>query len=336
MGKHMAGLPTIDPTLQNAQDTIGVLETARTQLRGTQQGAIRDLFSYDKALSDRYSSPDSKMYIENAQTRQDIAAGYNKAGREEITNLYDIMDKVRKSKEELQALLDKNKAGAGGSGGYAPSDFLQLFQMEGDIPEPPAKVLADLKNHPGYTLYYGTNPDGSTYWEQAPKGQPSQPDAKDYFAPRMSDIVQQQFGLDKATVAKLAALEAINPKLAKSTLNSLLTSGVKPQNLSSTELQAGVNEADTSTQRNAKVQEYLKSKQNNRAETEADFQAYLEAAKQKGYTRDEIIKLLEPSFQDAKIPGTWRPLIDQVFPIEGGGGIIDRVKKAGAAIMGGK
>jgi len=297
---------------------------------------LRSLFSYDKALSDRYSSPDSKMYIEHAGQREKAIAGVEGIATQEINNLFDIMEEVRSAQDKLQALIDKTKDKSGtGSGGYAPSDFLQLFQMEGEVPEPPKKVLDDLVNHPGYTLYYGQNPDGSTYWEQAPKGQPSQLDAKDYFAPKMSDIVASTFGIDKETIAKLAALEAINPKLAKSTLNALLTSSVKPKELTQAELGAGVTQADTVSQRNEKVQQYLESKQSNGAESPEDFKAYLEAAKQKGYTRDEIIKLLEPSFQDAKIPGTWRPLIDEVFPSQGGG-VLEKVKQVGSVLFGGK
>jgi hypothetical protein len=236
---NMAGLAdttTIDKntTMPEAQAQIATLDAARTQARGLQNTNLQQLFSYDKTLSDRYSSPDSKMYLEDAGKRQDAIAGYQSAGIKQVNNLYDITESVRQTSDKLQTLIDnlKKSAGSGGSTSLSLSDVLDFMNspQPDAVPDPPQKLLEAAAKDPTKKIYYVKNEaTGEYHYEVAPAGKPSDPSAKEWVkstTPDRSKILTDTFGLDQGTLAKLSAVRAVNPKLADKLFASIVSSSV--------------------------------------------------------------------------------------------------------------
>lgn len=230
-------------TISEAQNQVGALDAARQTLRSDQQANIRDLFSYDKTLADRYSNPDSNMYILNAADREKAVSGYFGAGKGQVTNLFDIMESVRGAQEKLNSLIDSMKKSSGGSGGSSSlslSDFNDFLTGNGQdqetVPQPPKSVLDQFNKNPSkYSIYYNKEDDGTYYYTVAPKGKPGAAWLKEWSPelsqakPDKSQLMQDYFGIDKKTLAQLNAISTINPKLANSLLGSMISSNVKNQ-----------------------------------------------------------------------------------------------------------
>lgn len=309
---------TSNTTVDTANANIDALTQAGSQLRGIQTSAIKSLFQYDKALSDRYSSPDSKMYIEDAGKRQTAISGYSGAARGEINNVYDLMENVRSAKDDLQKLIDSltKKTGSGSSSGIAPSDLLSMLEIDSKN-EPPPDLYAKYQAEHGILLYKD-DPTAGRKWIFA---KPYEPVPADYTVwqpttTKIADVMQQSFGLDRETIAKLAALEAINPALAKTTLNSLISKSFTPASetkLTQQEIEAGVQPGDSTSARNQKMQEYTQSQSNPTYEdTVNNAQTY----KDRGYTREQYTTLVAKA-NDGVIPPDVQKAIDEVYGSEG-------------------
>lgn len=321
----MAGAVDLNPdisqntTVGEANANIDALTQAGSQLRGIQTSAIKDLFSYDKALSARYSAPDSKMYIEDAGKREQAISGYSGTARGQINNVYDLMEGVRKAKDDLQALIDSltKKSGSGSSGGINPSDLLTAMQMDAQN-DPPPDLYAKYQKENGIILYKDDKLTGERKWLFAP-AYTAVPSDYTLWKPstnKISDVIAQTFGIDKETIAKLAALEAINPSLAKSTLNSLMSKSFQPQTenkLTQQEIDAGVQPGDDVSTRNKKMQKFTESQNN---PTYEDTLNNVKTYKDRGYTKEQYQTIVAKA-NDGIIPPDIQKAIDEVYGSQG-------------------
>jgi hypothetical protein len=258
----MAGLvdtTTINPgtTIAEANAQVDSLDAARQAARGVQNTGLRDLFSYDQSLSDRYSSPDSKMFLENPAAREKAISGYSDIGRTQVNNLFDIMESVRSAEERMKTViadLKASKAGGSGTSSLSLDDFLNFAKSGQDnvIPDPPQKLLDAAAADPTKQINYMKNDDGTFAYEVVPKGKFSRPEMKEWTKQPVIDknqILMDTFGVDKATLAQLAAVQAINPKLADklfaSVISNSVTSVAKDNSVTTDDMVAQVKEYPT-------------------------------------------------------------------------------------------
>lgn len=233
----MAGLVDLtqrtNTTVGEAQTMVSSLDTAKSQLVGMGRDKIKQLFEYDKALNDRYSSPDSKMFIENPTFREKAISGYASIGTAQITNLFDLTEKIRTMQDNLKNLIrditEKNKAS---NQVLSLNDFVQFMKGEDDtVPNPPQKVKDFVDKNPDkYSLYYLKGTDGAWHFAADLKGQPSHPDMKEWSPqPKVNReaILRDYFGIDKNTLAQLNAINVVNPTLADKIFTQIITSNVK-------------------------------------------------------------------------------------------------------------
>lgn len=274
----MAGLPTSqDPNSPQAQIAkgeaqIAELDKARNAVRGIQQSSLKDLFNYDKSLSDRYSSPDSKMYLENAGDRQSAIAGYSGIAGGQITNLYDLTEQIRKQKDDLQASIDelKKKAAAGsGTSGLSPSSILGFLQSKTGLseaaPPPPKKLTEAAANTAGSQIYYHKNDDGTFSYVV---GTPGVQIDTSVYTPYVSqedlatqtkdqqDQILSSFGVDRDQLARLAALEVIDPKMAQEQMKQYMVQATVGRKLEKDDIMAGVKSTDTDAVRQQKLEKF--------------------------------------------------------------------------------
>lgn len=246
--------------LVNAQNQVASLDAAQKEIKGVGDATLRELFSYDQALADRYSAPDSKMYIENASKRYDVMGGWNKLGQSHVTSVFDMLTKVQSMKEDLnktiQDLKDEMAAQAkksgSGSGGIAVSDLASLLGLDGEqdteieatTPTQTGKtvrrvgqngvtrqsLMADIKKQfPGQQLDYTYNKDGTISYsirkedqEFVDKGRAIEIEKKK--AARQQ--VYEMYGVNENQIRTLSAYAAFDPKGADKALNSLISNNV--------------------------------------------------------------------------------------------------------------
>lgn len=292
----MAGLAdttTIAPntTIPEAQGQIDSLEAARIKARSMQNTNLQALFSFDKALGDRYSSPDSKMFLEDAGKRQDAISGYQSAGIKQVNNLFDITEAVRQTQDKLKDLIDsmKKSASSGSGSSLSLKDFLEFANSpQGDvIPDPPQKLLDAAQKDPTKQIYYLKNDDGTFAYELAPKGKPSRPELQEWVKQTPIDrskLLTETFGIDQSVLSQLAAVQVINPKMADklfaSIISSSVTAGAKSSNVTTDELVG-------------QIKEYP-----DRATALADFNANRSAMVSKGIDVERVARAIDTYFTE--------------------------------------
>lgn len=227
----------MNTTVAEAQNMVSSLDTARSQITGMGRDKIKELFSYDKSLSDRYSSPDSKMFIENPTNREKAISGYSAIGNKQINNLFDMTEKIRVMQDSLKNLITdltikKAQDTASGGGVLSLSDMTNFMKGEQDVvPKPPTKLQDMVDANPDkYSLYYMKGDDGAWHFAVDPKGTPADPRMKEYSdkpTVNREAIMRDYFGVDKNTLAQLNAISIVNPNLADKLFTQIITSNVK-------------------------------------------------------------------------------------------------------------
>lgn len=299
----MAGI--VDTTLTNDQTVQGyeqqaeALDTAREDLRGMQKGVLKDLFDYDKSLSDRYSSPDSKMYLENAADRERAISGYSQIARGEVSNLYDIMEGVSKAKQDLLTRVEMlkeqaKKASASGAGQtmYSPSAILSAIRGGASgagtpteqPPEPPQKLVQETLADPTKKIYWLKNDNGTYAYTvdnaMAPRKETAElyteykdPETAYKEQQAQEDEILDMFGVDKEQLSKLAALEVLDPKAAQAAMQKLIVENATatPKELTADEYKAGVKPTDNRKVRQQKMETYYASPESMDASQQKDY-----------------------------------------------------------------
>lgn len=289
----MAGLPdALNPTSPTAtiaqtEAQIGELDAARNAVRGIQTDTIRSLFDFDKSLSTRYSSPDSKMYLENAGDREKAISGYSAIAGGEINNLYDLTETIRGQREKLAAAVDelKKKAAGSGAGGFSPSNILGFLKSRTgadteSAPPPPKKLSDYAENTEGSQIFYAKNDDGTFSYVVQPPG--VQVDTKIYkpYVPEEElrkqqtdeeDQILSQFGVDREQLSRLAALEVLDPKLAGEAMKQAMVQATLGRKLEKEDLMAGVKPYDSDKVRQSKLEKFYTEGGGADAETQKDI-----------------------------------------------------------------
>lgn len=296
----MAGITDIqnpDPNISvaDAEAQVSMLDEARNELRGIQKGSIRDLFNYDKALSERHSSPGSKMYLENAADRERAISGYAGTATKEVNNLFDIMENVRRASDDLKALLAKKSgSGSGSDLPFSISDLNTWLNGAGDGPQPPADLMAKYNSGEPGILVYKVLPDKTVDWQWKkgvlPGGtyDPAVSGVDPGYevwrpGPDRGAVLKETFGLDKATVAQLSAISAVfGEKKANQLLWSYIQSGFTRQ--------AG-QEVDTTGEAITQIKSYK-----TREDARADFERNKEALQAKGVDVDRVDREIDIYF----------------------------------------
>jgi len=214
-------------TVADANNTIKVLDAAKGELVGGGKDALKQLFEYDKSLSERYSSPNSQMYMENPMDREKAINGYFGAGKDEVTSLFDMSERVETLKKQLQDGIDKlTKQQTSGSedGVFSLDDaFSFLDKVDAEVPEPPMSL------RPGSSAFYRINADGTFEWKASKAGTPVEgfteytPETK----VNREEIMKKYFGLDNDALAFLAAIGRKDKKYANKLFNQAITDKFK-------------------------------------------------------------------------------------------------------------